>query len=172
METTTPNRRELLTAGTVIGAGAAVAAVVGGTILATAAQGASTSVWADALAAYRQADDEMDAWAKGPQQRAYDAFEAIEKKHPRPRLVDELPADQRAELAAAHDAYAPYEQRFDELAGARSLALEALLLTPAPAVAALTVKLELWRENDVGMWVDCEPMFDAIITDTKRLSAA
>ena len=171
MDTTNPNRRQIVTGGTVIGAGMLVAAATGATILtdpALVAASVSVTAWDRALAAYRRADDEMNAWNKGPQQQAYDAFEEVEKKFVRPRLGDELPA----ELAAAHDAYAPYEQRFDELVGVRDRALETVFFTPAPTIAAITVKLELWQEHDLDGWGIGKSLFDAIVADTKRLSAA
>jgi len=77
-----------------------------------------------------------------------------------------------AEAALAAAAHTEDEDLYDRLGEHRDRALQRLLLTPAPSVAALAFKLDLALYEAAEEFVADLPAMKAIKQDARRLAAA
>jgi hypothetical protein len=78
----------------------------------------------------------------------------------------------QAEVAAAWDAHAPIESRYNDLECARLAALKGLLRTPAPDLPALALKIELAVDQEAATLDGGERCLAVLKADGRRLARA
>lgn len=161
----TTNRRSFLS-----GSAAIVGAASLASIPSSLSAQAGPSRWEAVCAAYAQADRAVNDYDRDFLRPASNRFTAWRSQYPSNANIGEMPHI-KADYDAASALYDPVQERFDALVDARSDALDALLLCPAPNVLAVTYKAEVivadarWDCNDFG------EVMGQMLTDLRRFSS-
>jgi hypothetical protein len=158
-----PTRRALLGAAVfapVLGVGAGATG---------AATGAGPRRWDQALAALREAEAAVAAYRASDYLAAHEIHVAIRARWPIPYDFAADP-EARSLVRASLTRFQPLEDSLNALDIERETVLNRLLLTPAPDLPALALKIELIVDEEVATFAGGERCLAALKTDGWRLA--